>query len=284
MKPSAPYEMKHGLGWRYTLIGGGGGGAFPHRFPPKTHNPHHHHLTKHRVCLFLLTSVYFPPVWPPNTHTHSRTHPGRNIHLCHVLWNQLPIKAIIVFIVPVTHYSNHTRAQYTFTHTHYHAATPDYTLHLTSSLTRPIEDYRYIMQCVQIRYDNKPLIAKVSFAFSMAMCSTVCVLILYWHTWINMMCKRAELEWRLSAETQIWCVLVLCAYVSVCTCKCDLLQSGWDGDLSSRITSFCHKAFLLAPGVTLCYRQNVCVALKHPHKEYEEYLCVSYCWRQCRHS
>lgn len=104
---------------------------------------------------------------------------------------------------------------------HYHAATPDYTLHLTSSLTRPIEDYRHIMPCVQIRYDNKPLIAKVSLAFSMAMCSTqcvcvcVCLLILYWQTWINMMCKRAELEWRFRADTQRWCVLVLRVYVRV---------------------------------------------------------------------
>lgn len=75
-------------------------------------------------------------------------------------------------------------------------------------------------------------------------------------------------------------VCVCFVWACVCMCKCDLLQSRWEGDLSSRITSFCQKAFILAPRVTLCYRQ-MCACT---HQQCEECLCVSYCWRQCRHS
>lgn len=46
------------------------------------------------------------------------------------------------------------------------------------SLTRPTEDYGYIKPCVQIRYGNKQLIAKLSSTISVAMhgvCVRVCV-------------------------------------------------------------------------------------------------------------
>lgn len=42
-------------------------------------------------------------------------------------------------------------------------------------------------------------------------------------------------------------VCVCFVYVWVCVCECDLLQSRWEGDLNSCITSFCQKAFILAP-------------------------------------
>lgn len=92
-------------------------------------------------------------------------------------------------------------------------------------------------------------------------------------------------QWR---DTEIVCV----CFVHVCVCmrKCDMLQSRWEEGLSSCITSSCQKAFILAPRVTLCYRQ-ICVlhlnTLIQAHKQCEECFCVrlyaSYCWCRCRH-
>lgn len=64
MRPSAPFEMKKGVGCLCACVLWG---QFPHPLMPTAH---HHHLTKHCVCLLLLTSVYFLPICPHNTQSH----------------------------------------------------------------------------------------------------------------------------------------------------------------------------------------------------------------------
>lgn len=73
---------------------------------------------------------------------------------------------------------------------------------------------------------------------------------------------------------------IVCVCVFVRMRKSDQLQGRWGGDLSSRIASFCQKAFMLAPRVTLCYRQMCGWHLntltdRHAHTNCAKSVCVT---------